>query len=97
MIIALVWNGGRYRARHGFDAGSHTKVADTIAEQNRYPAPDDDNYVAYNPPLFYFCAAAMDKISVALGGNKDEQKFQAKIAEAKGEGFDEKKIDAERR
>ncbi|MCC6546304.1 hypothetical protein IT570_03960 [Candidatus Sumerlaeota bacterium] len=78
MIGAFIWNGSRYRARHGFDAGSHTKFADVIAEEHRIPTLEEA-YVSYNPPLFYAYAAMLNRLSVAMGGNKDEEKFLAKM------------------
>ncbi len=96
MMIVLLCNGANYRSRHGFDAGSHTKYADVIAEENRIPTLEEA-YVSYNPPMFYLYAAMMSKASVAIGGNKDEQKFLAKMAEAKESGRDSDDIDADRR
>jgi hypothetical protein len=93
MMGALLFNALRYRARHGFDAGSHTKYAEVIAEEGRLPNTDEV-YAAYNPPLFYLYAALVAKTSVALG---DGAKEDAKESDAASSEESTKKKDEERR
>ncbi|MBI3736121.1 hypothetical protein HY256_06375, partial [Candidatus Sumerlaeota bacterium] len=58
LMAALVWNSLRYPIRRGFDSGAHRRYAEYIFDHGRLPG-FEDTYVAYNPPLFYLCAAAI--------------------------------------